>query len=141
MRRSLIIATLAGLALLGAPPALADMKIGTAGPLSNAEALFGNTWQNGMQLAIDEANAAGGVNGEKLVLVRQDDQGDPKQGTLLALSNRYCLTRLHLCAASDALVCEIVRMGKSNNGSCVLAVLDYPKLLQHGQAGPVKERK
>jgi branched-chain amino acid transport system permease protein len=54
-----------------AVPALADMNIGTAGPLSNAEALFGNTWQNGMQLAIDQANAAGGVNGQKLVLQRQ----------------------------------------------------------------------
>ena len=64
------------------------MSIGTAGPLSNAEALFGNTWQNGMQLAIDEANAAGGINGEKLVLVREDDQGDPKQGTLIA--QKFC---------------------------------------------------
>jgi branched-chain amino acid transport system substrate-binding protein len=73
---------------LGAVPALADMKIGTAGPLSNAEALFGNTWQNGMQLAIDQANAAGGVNGQKVVLQRQDDQGDPKQGTLIA--QKFC---------------------------------------------------
>src|SRR5437016_3756099 len=86
MRIALTIAALAG--ITAAAPALADMKIGTAGPLSNAEALFGNTWQNGMQLAIDEANAAGGVNGEKLVLVRQDDQGDPKQGTLLA--QKFC---------------------------------------------------
>jgi hypothetical protein len=52
------------------------------------------------------------------------------QGTLLALSNRYCMTRLHLCAAGDALVTEIVRFGKSNNGSAMLAVLDYPRLLQ-----------
>jgi hypothetical protein len=63
-----------------------------------------------------------------------------EQGTLLALSNRYCLTRLHLCAAGDALVCEIVRMGKSNNGSCVLAVLDYPKLLRRCLALSVEER-
>src|SRR5437773_6052427 len=87
MRIALTIAALAGLTVAAAP-ALADIKIGTAGPLSNAEALFGNTWQYGMQLAIDEANAAGGINGQKLVLVRQDDQGDPKQGTLLA--QKFC---------------------------------------------------
>jgi hypothetical protein len=63
-----------------------------------------------------------------------------EQGTLLALSNRYCLTRLHLCAAGDALVSEIVRMGKSNTGPCVLAVLDYPKLFQRGRAEQLEER-
>ncbi len=88
MKRTLLVSLLAGAAFAVAAPAFADMSIGTAGPLSNAEALFGNTWQNGMQLAIDEANAAGGINGEKLVLVRQDDQGDPKQGTLLA--QKFC---------------------------------------------------
>ena len=87
MIRKLLVAVLGG-AALAASPAFADIKIGTAGPLSNAEALFGTTWQNGMQLAINEANAAGGINGQKLVLVRQDDQGDPKQGTLVA--QRFC---------------------------------------------------
>src|SRR5436190_23035662 len=88
MRRNLVLSALAGMVALGAVPALADMNIGTAGPLANAEALFGNTWQNGMQLAVDEANAAGGIGGAKVKLVRQDDQGDPKQGTLIA--QKFC---------------------------------------------------
>lgn len=88
MQGILRVTTLAGIILVGAAPAYADMTIGTAGPLSNAEALFGTTWQNGMQLAIDEANAAGGVNGQQIALDRQDDQGDPKQGTLLA--QKFC---------------------------------------------------
>jgi branched-chain amino acid transport system substrate-binding protein len=89
MHRRHFLSAVAGLALMGAAPAFAgDITIGTAGPLANAEALFGNTWQNGMQLAVDEANAAGGINGSKIVLVRQDDQGDPKQGTLVA--QKFC---------------------------------------------------
>src|SRR5258708_6094181 len=88
MQSNLLMSAVAALALLGSVPALADMKVGTAGPLTNAEAMFGKTWQNGMQLAIDEANAAGGVNGQKVQLVRQDDQGDPKQGTLIA--QKFC---------------------------------------------------
>ncbi|MBV8650788.1 MAG: branched-chain amino acid ABC transporter substrate-binding protein [Alphaproteobacteria bacterium] len=88
MRSIVLLSAVAAVALIGGASARADMKIGTAGPLSNAEALFGKTWQNGMQLAIDEANAAGGVNGQKVQLVRQDDQGDPKQGTLVA--QKFC---------------------------------------------------
>jgi hypothetical protein len=69
-----------------------------------------------------------------------------EQGTLLALTNRYCLSRLHLCAAGDALIAEIVRISLSGTGSAALAVLDYPKLLQRGgaelappPAAPVKD--
>jgi hypothetical protein len=54
-----------------------------------------------------------------------------EDGTLLALSNRYCMTRLHLCAAGDAVVTEIVRLGVLHNGPSALAVLDYPKLLAY----------
>ena len=41
--------------------ARADIVIGSAGPLTNSEALFGTTWMNGMELAIRQANAAGGI--------------------------------------------------------------------------------
>jgi branched-chain amino acid transport system substrate-binding protein len=64
--------------------ARADYIIGAAGPTSNAEALFGTTWMNGMELAIRQANETGGVKGQKLILQRDDDSGDPKQGTLIA---------------------------------------------------------
>ena len=65
-----------------------DIKIGMSGPTSGAESLFGTTWMNGAELAIKEVNDAGGIGGRKVVLVRLDDQGDPKQGTLVA--QRFC---------------------------------------------------
>lgn len=40
-------------ALSGA--AHADIVIGSAGPLTNGEALFGTTWMNGMELAVRQA--------------------------------------------------------------------------------------
>jgi hypothetical protein len=55
-----------------------------------------------------------------------------KHGNLLTLTNRYCLTRLHLCTAGEALIAQIVRMGRSHTGPCALVVLDYPKLLKNG---------
>jgi hypothetical protein len=56
--------------------------------------------------------------------------------TLLTLTNRYCCSRIHLCSSGDAVVCEIVRLGKSGNGPFMLAVLDYPRLLQRGGVEP-----
>jgi hypothetical protein len=58
--------------------------------------------------------------------------------TLLALSNYYCLSRIHLCETGDALVCEIVRLGKSQIRLSVLTVLDYPKLLQRAGIEPAR---
>jgi branched-chain amino acid transport system substrate-binding protein len=84
--KSILYAAVAVAALTGV--AQADILFGTAGPTSNSEALFGTTWQNGMDLAIRQANAAGGIHGQKLVLVRDDDGGDPKQGTLIA--QKHC---------------------------------------------------
>lgn len=84
--RKLLVTTLAATAL--ATAAHADIIIGSAGPLTNAESIFGVTWMNGMELAIRQVNEAGGIHGEKVVLQRDDDNGDPKQGTLIA--QKHC---------------------------------------------------
>src|SRR6266513_792394 len=54
------------------------IKIGEFASLTGKEATFGTMSHNGTQLAIDEANAAGGALGKKLVLLTEDDQS--KQG-------------------------------------------------------------
>ena len=52
--------------------------IGGIGPLTGGTAVYGNAVKNGAQLAVNEINEAGGVNGIKLELNFQDDQGDPE---------------------------------------------------------------
>ncbi|MDR0476736.1 MAG: ABC transporter substrate-binding protein [Desulfobulbaceae bacterium] len=52
----------------------ADIHVGVSEALSGGAAQYGNNIRNGMQLAADEINAAGGINGNKLVLVIEDDQ-------------------------------------------------------------------
>ncbi len=39
--------------------------------------LYGRLAMNGVEAAFDKVNAAGGVNGRKLVLVREDDRCEP----------------------------------------------------------------
>jgi branched-chain amino acid transport system substrate-binding protein len=64
----------------------ADVKIGVAGPMTGANASFGEQYMRGAQAAADAINASGGVNGEKIVLVKGDDACEPKQA--VAVANR-----------------------------------------------------
>ena len=55
--------------------------IGGIGPLTGSAAQYGEAVKNGAQIAIDEINAAGGVNGMTLKLDFQDDEADPMKAT------------------------------------------------------------
>ncbi len=55
------------------------IKIGTIGPLSGGVAVYGVEAKNGIELAVDEINAAGGINGENVVLISEDDEGNPEK--------------------------------------------------------------
>lgn len=53
-----------------------EIVIGAIGPLTGGAATYGTSVKNGIQIAVDEINAAGGVNGVKLKLEFLDDEGD-----------------------------------------------------------------
>ncbi len=57
-----------------------DLRIGCLYPLSGDVAPIGQNIKRGIDLAVDDINAAGGVSGRKLVIVWGDSQGDPKVG-------------------------------------------------------------
>lgn len=76
----------AALAAASAFPALADsIKVGFNAPLTGFAAADGNSALIGAQLAVEQVNAAGGVNGETLELVVYDDQASPKESAPLAV--------------------------------------------------------
>ena len=62
----------AGMAVI---PAAADdtWKIGTIGPLTGAAANYGTAVANAAQLAVDEINEAGGINGAQIEFRAEDD--------------------------------------------------------------------
>ena len=63
------------------------VKIGHVAPLTGPQAHLGKDNENGARMAIDELNAKGleiGGAKVKLELVPEDDQADPKQGTIVA---------------------------------------------------------
>ena len=51
-------------------------KIGATGPLTGGLAYYGTEVKQGAELAIEEVNAAGGINGVQVEMNFQDDEGD-----------------------------------------------------------------
>lgn len=54
-------------------------KIGSIGPTTGKSAEYGNAVMNAAQLAVDEINAAGGINGYKVEFMSADDMGDAQK--------------------------------------------------------------
>lgn len=55
------------------------LKIGGIGPLTGDAAAYGQAVQNGAQLAVDEINAAGGINGVQIEFKMQDDENNTER--------------------------------------------------------------
>jgi branched-chain amino acid transport system substrate-binding protein len=60
------------------------IKIGAAGPMTGSESKMGLDLKNGVELAVAEWNAKGGVLGKKIETVVGDDGADPKQAVTIA---------------------------------------------------------
>ena len=78
---------LAGCGKDAPPPGATIVKIGQVSPLTGPQAHLGKDNDNGARLAIEEANATGVTIGGvkvKFELVSEDDQADPKTGTIVA---------------------------------------------------------
>ncbi|MCH5260442.1 MAG: ABC transporter substrate-binding protein [Lachnospiraceae bacterium] len=63
----------------GATAAGGAFKIGGIGPLTGGAAVYGIAARNGSQIAVDEINAAGGINGMMIELNFQDDELDAEK--------------------------------------------------------------
>ncbi len=67
-----------------APASGESIKIGINMELSGDVASYGQSTVNGIELAIDEINAAGGINGQTVELVKYDNKSDAAEATTLA---------------------------------------------------------
>jgi branched-chain amino acid transport system substrate-binding protein len=58
--------------------------VGVSGPLTGPNAQYGAQWKQGFDLALDEINGGGGINGRPLQYEFEDTQSDPKQSVVVA---------------------------------------------------------
>jgi branched-chain amino acid transport system substrate-binding protein len=87
----IVFLAIASLALFGCPPkgengsstaasgGGGEILVGEYGSLTGPQATFGQSTHNGIMMAIDEFNAAGGVNGRKIKVLTEDDQSKQEE--------------------------------------------------------------
>ncbi len=84
--------------------ARADVTIATVGPITGQYAAFGDQMKRGIELAVKDINAAGGLLGEKVKAVIEDDACDPKQAVAAAnklVGQNVALVAGHFCSGSS----------------------------------------
>lgn len=101
--KKLLIGTAFALGLAG-PALAADISIATIGPMTGQYASFGAQMRAGAEQAVEDINAAGGVNGKMLKLIVEDDACDPKQAVAAAgklAAAKVALVAGHFCSGSS----------------------------------------
>ncbi|HYE13769.1 MAG TPA: ABC transporter substrate-binding protein, partial [Pyrinomonadaceae bacterium] len=110
-------------------------KVGIYGDLSGQTSSFGQSTKNGAVMAIEEINAAGGINGRKIEWVMEDDQGQPAQAATV-VTKLINQDRVHailgevastnsLAAAPKAQEAKIPMITPSSTNPKVTQVGDY----------------
>ena len=80
----LSIVCIMGLVFIGASSVSAAIKVGIVLPLTGAEAKFGEIEKRSFEMAVEEINKQGGIRGEKIQLIVEDDTGRPDVGRSVA---------------------------------------------------------
>lgn len=61
-----------------------EIRIGLNYELSGDNATYGNSSVEGIELAVEQINAEGGINGKKIKLIKYDNKSEPAEATTLA---------------------------------------------------------
>jgi len=118
MRRMSLFLSVLSLTLIAwaAPSAAKDIKIGLVTPLSGDVKTFGESVRNSFLIAVEEANAKGGVAGMKITWVIQDDKNDATEAANVAnlLVNQHRVKAIVGSVTSKATipVSDIIQAGK-----------------------------
>lgn len=72
------------LLLVLAIQAHAEIRIGVAAPLTGTQAKIGTDMLQGVEMAVAEWNARGGIRDQRVVIIRGDDEASPKQAPVVA---------------------------------------------------------
>ena len=81
-----------------------DIRIAVAGSMTGSLAEAGDEVKRGAELAAKDINAAGGVNGRKIILSIEDDACDPKQAVSVAnhvVGEQIALVDGHVCSGAS----------------------------------------
>jgi branched-chain amino acid transport system substrate-binding protein len=113
----------------------ADIKIGIAEALSGPAGQYGVNIRNGFQLAVDEINSSGGIKGNKISVVLEDEQGKKEQAIdvfkKLIFQDKVLmifgptLSNSALAADPIAQAAKVVVFGTSNTADGITSIGNY----------------
>lgn len=119
--------------VLGSIPAGATIKIGEVDPLSGGVSEFGIGCHQGIVLALDQINSAGGVLGQQIELVTEDDQSKPGQS---ATAVRKLITQDKVVAilgdATSSATLESAPIAQANKIPMITPSATNPRITQVG---------
>src|SRR5689334_2724540 len=109
--------------------------VGYYGDLSGRTSSFGQSTKNGVEMAADEINKAGGVNGRQIQVIVEDDQGEPNKAATV-VTKLINQDRVHallgevassnsLAAAPKAQEAKVPMISPSSTNPAVTQVGDY----------------
>ena len=112
-----------------------EILIGEYGSMTGSEATFGTSTHKGVQLVIEQKNAAGGIKGKKIKLITYDNQGKPEeaasvvkrlvtQDKVVALLGEVASSRT-LAAAPIAQEAKVPMITPSSTNPKVTEIGDY----------------
>lgn len=109
--------------------------VGYYGDLSGRTSSFGQSTKNGVEMAADEINKAGGINGRTIQIITEDDQGEPNKAATVVtkLINQDKVQALlgevassnSLAAAPKAQEAKVPMISPSSTNPAVTQVGDY----------------
>jgi branched-chain amino acid transport system substrate-binding protein len=110
-----------------------EILVGEYSSLTGGTATFGQSTHNGILLAFDEINAAGGVLGKKLKVLTEDDQSKPEEAATAAtklISQNRVVALLGEVASSRSLAAAPI--AQSNKVPMISPSSTNPKVTQVG---------
>ena len=133
MKRLFFLAFCAVLAVAGSLFAQDTIKIGEFGSLSGDNASFGTSQNNGVQMAVEEINAAGGVLGKKIDLTVEDNMTKQGETTTIArklISQDHVVAIIGEVASSKTL--EAAPIAQAAKIPLIATAATNPKVTQTG---------
>jgi len=133
MKRLSFLAFCAVLAVAGSAFAQETIKIGEFGSLSGDNASFGTSQNNGVQMAVEEINADGGVLGKKIDLTVEDNMTKQGETTTIArklISQDHVVAIIGEVASSKTL--EAAPIAQAAKIPLIATAATNPKVTQTG---------
>jgi branched-chain amino acid transport system substrate-binding protein len=114
--------------------AAADIIIGLGGPMTGDNATIGNQMRTGVEAAIEDINSHGGVLGDKLTLVVEDDACNAKLAVPVAnklIAEKVDFLVGHFCSAVTVPASSIY----ADNGTVEITLSSNPRITEQGFDG------